>query len=502
MVATFWSLVPALAAIVLALMTKKVYFSLILGILAGALFFTQFDLRAALEASIQVMADKTSGNLNIIIFLVLLGMLVALIQRSGAAAAYGRWASSKINNRRQAEALTGLLGVLIFVDDYFNCLTVGTVMNPVTDRFNISRAKLSYLIDATAAPVCIIAPISSWAAAVGSSLPENSDLDGFILFLQTIPMNYYALGTLAMVFGLIAFNISFGRMRTHELQLAQSGEHDALPSPAAANEVADSRATIIDLMAPVLFLIAACVFFMVMTGGIFEGESFVQAFANCNSSFSLVMGSMAAIVFTALLYLPRRVLNFTEFNDCLTDGFIAMVPAILILALAWTLSGISGEGYLECGAYVSQIIESNNLSLTLIPAVFFLVALGLAFATGTSWGTFGILVPIVVTLFASADYNLLVLSVAAVLAGAVNGDHISPISDTTILSSAGANVNHLTHVSTQIPYAMTVTVPAFLGYLVAGYFDVPVVGLIITLVGVALLLAIMKMRNRSEIVAA
>lgn len=487
---TFWALVPAIFAIVLALLTKEVYISLFAGILAGALFFTGFQIIPSLETILKIIADKASGNMNIIIFLIILGMIVALVQKSGASKAYGDWAGKKIKSRRGALGITSLLGIVIFVDDYFNCLTVGTVMSPITDKFKVSRARLAYIIDATAAPVCIIAPISSWAAAVSSSLPEGSTIDGFSLFLQTIPFNLYAILTLIMVFLIIAFDESFSKMR----KIEQAHPDPSKLSDDGARVVMrkDAHGKVVDLILPVIVLIFLCISFMLYTGGILEGKGFIEAFGDCDASVSLVLGGFFTLLFTALMYLPRKILTFAEFNTCLSEGFKSMVPAILILTFAWALSGISGEGYLEAGAYVSNLIETHQFALGLVPFIFYLVALGLAFSTGTSWGTFGILIPIAATIFMGVDSTLLVISVAAILAGAVNGDHISPISDTTILSSAGAGCDHIMHVSTQIPYTLVVTIPALIGFLIMGLTENGWLGLAVSVPLLLLALVLIK----------
>lgn len=483
MEATFWSLVPPLVAIVLALITKEVYFSLLIGILSGALFFADFHVMNALETTFTIMSDKIGGNSNIIIFLVLLGMLVALMNKSGATRAYGEWASKSIKTKRGAGLATMGLGSLIFVDDYFNCLTVGTVMKPVTDRHNISRAKLAYIIDATAAPICIIAPISSWAAAVGSSLPEGSEIDGFNLFLRTIPFNLYALLTIAMVLFLLITNFDFSRMKKYNE--THKNESGALETETG---VMEKKGHVIDIILPIAVLITLCILGMLYTGGILEGKGIIDAFADCDSSLSLVYGSFFTLIFVFLLYIPRKVVTFTEFANSFVQGFKAMVPAILILTFAWTLSGVCSEDYLNAGGYVSQMVSSHQTVLTMIPALFFLVALGLAFATGTSWGTFGILIPISVAIFGAGDINALTLTVSAVLAGAVCGDHISPISDTTILSSTGAGCNHVEHVSTQIPYALLVAACCLVGYIVAGLTQNGWFGVLVGFAALAILL--------------
>lgn len=463
---TIWTILPPLLAIALALWTKEVYFSLLAGIVSGALMYANFNPLGALETTFTVLGEKVGENSNILIFLVLLGMLVALMNKSGATRAYGRWAARSIKSKRGALAATSALGVLIFVDDYFNCLTVGTVMRPVTDANGISRAKLAYIIDATAAPVCILAPVSSWAAAVGSSLPEGSGIDGFSLFLQTIPFNLYALLTLAMVVFMIAANFDFGAMK-RSLPVERETEHhdeDNEGEPTAEN----GRGRIYDLVIPILVLIVFCILAMLYTGGILEGVGVIEAFAGCDAALSLAIGSFCTLLVTFFLYIPRRVVTFSQFAESLADGFKAMVPAILILTFAWTLSGVCAEEYLDLGGYVKGIVGAGGIPMSILPAIFFLVAAGLAFATGTSWGTFAILIPIAAAVFGGEATNLLVATVSAILAGAVCGDHISPISDTTILSSTGAQCNHIEHVSTQMPYAILVAGCAFIGYIVSG----------------------------------
>lgn len=465
MSATIWAILPPIIAIVLALATKEVYSSLLIGIFAGAMLFTGFKPITSLEIIFDIMAEKIGGNVDILLFLVFLGIIVALVTKSGSSAAYGKWASKSIKNRKGALLATSALGVLIFVDDYFNCLTVGTVMRPVTDRYKVTRAKLAYIIDATAAPVCIIAPISSWAAAVGSSLPEGSNIDGFSLFLKTIPVNFYALFTLMFVLFIIFMEIDFSKMKAFEL----SGETGIDESTKEEGEVISEHGTVMDLILPITFLIASCIVCMIYTGGFFQGETLVNAFANCSSARSLALGSFITLVFTFLLYVPRKIINFSEFCDCFVKGFKQMTSAIMILCLAWALSGICSDAYLNIGGFVSGIVAQYTSVHAFIPLLFFLISLGLAFATGTSWGTFGILIPIGVAIFGADQMNMLVISVAAILSGAVCGDHISPISDTTILSSAGAQCNHIVHVSTQIPYALTVCVACCVGFLVAGF---------------------------------
>ena len=472
-IGTFWAIVPPIIAIALALITKEVYVSLFVGVLSGALLYTKFNILASFELIIELLDAKLGDawNLNILIFLVMLGILVALMSKSGATAAYGKWASKSIKSKKGALLATSALGVLIFVDDYFNCLTVGTVMAPVTDRFKISREKLSYIIDATAAPVCIIAPISSWAAAVGSSIPPESGVDGFSLFVKAIPFNFYALGTILMLVVIALCNIDFGPMK--------KAEESVLEVKASEEEVVLGKGKVFDLIAPILMLIAICIACMMYTGGFFGGEgvSIAQSFADCDAAYSLALGSFLTIILTFILYIPRRVVTFKAFAESIPEGFKAMVPAILILTLAWCLGGICRDEYLNAGGYVSWLVTANNIPMGILPAIFFLVSLGLAFATGTSWGTFAILLPIVTSVFQGPDglviaSDLFTMAVASVLAGAVCGDHISPISDTTIMASTGAQCDHIKHVSTQIPYAMYVSAMCFIGYLVGGLVNV------------------------------
>ena len=461
--ATILSLLPPIIAIVLALLTKEVYSSLFVGILSGALIYSNGNVWNMVLTTFDAMISKIcdSWNVGILIFLVMLGMMVSLVNKAGGSAAYGRWASKHIKTKAGALVSTSVLGMLIFIDDYFNCLTVGSVMRPVTDKFKISREKLAYIIDSTAAPVCIIAPISSWAAAVSSIAPEG---EGLNLFIRSIPYNLYALLTLLCVVVTSVMGLDFGKMRMVELAAASKESEEN----AAADE---TKGAVLDLMLPIGVLIVSCVTAMIYTGGFFDAESgcyhnFVEAFAGCDASQGLVLGAFVTIVMTMLLYLPRRVITFTQFTDSFVDGFKAMVPAILILTFAWTLSGITNQ--LGAKIYVAELVRGTASGLAnLLPAIIFLIGVGLAFSTGTSWGTFGVLLPIVCAVFPSGE--LMVISVSACLAGAVCGDHCSPISDTTIMASAGADCNHIGHVSTQLPYALTVAGVSFLGYLLAGF---------------------------------
>lgn len=461
--ATILSLLPPIIAIVLALLTKEVYSSLFVGILSGALIYSNGNVWNMVLTTFDTMISKIcdSWNVGILIFLVMLGIMVSLVNKAGGSAAYGRWASKHIKTKAGALVSTSVLGMLIFIDDYFNCLTIGSVMRPVTDQFKISREKLAYIIDSTAAPVCIIAPISSWAAAVSSIAPEG---EGLNLFIRSIPYNLYALLTLLCVVVMSVMGLDFGKMRMVELAAASKESEEN----AASDEI---KGTVLDLMLPIGVLIVSCVTAMIYTGGFFDAESgcyhnFVEAFAGCDASQGLVLGAFVTIVMAMLLYLPRRVLTFTQFTDSFVDGFKAMVPAILILTFAWTLSGITNQ--LGAKIYVAELVRGTASGLAnLLPAIIFLIGVGLAFSTGTSWGTFGVLLPIVCAVFPSGE--LMVISVSACLAGAVCGDHCSPISDTTIMASAGADCNHIGHVSTQLPYALTVAGVSFLGYLLAGF---------------------------------
>ena len=470
---TFFSLLPPVIAIVLALNTKEVYTSLLVGIASGALLYANGNLELALntlffnEDGGMITKLSDSGNVGILAFLVMLGILVALMNKAGGSAAFGRWASTHIHSRAGAQFATLLLGVMIFVDDYFNCLTVGSVMRPVTDRQKVSRAKLAYLIDSTAAPICIIAPVSSWAAAVTSSVPAGSGINGFTMFLRTIPYNYYAVMTVVMSLFLIFTGAEFGPMKLNE-DNAKNGDLFTTADRPYGDDVDDGNDTnghVIDLIAPVLVLIAACIFGMVYTGGFFEGVDFITAFADCNASAGLVLGSSIALLFTFVFYRVRSVMTFQDFAACIPEGFKAMVSPMLILSLAWTLSGMTG--LLGAKYYVANLLGNSAAALQyLLPFIIFLVAVFLAFATGTSWGTFSILIPIVCQAF--PDGEMLVVSIAACLSGAVCGDHCSPISDTTIMASAGAHCSHVNHVSTQLPYAITAAACSVVCYIITG----------------------------------
>lgn len=512
-----WSLLPPVIAIVLALITKEVYSSLFIGIVAGALLYANGNLELMMntllfasgeDGSAYGMVAKlsSSGNVGILIFLVILGIMVALMNKVGGSAAFGKWASTHIKSRVGTQLATMVLGVLIFVDDYFNCLTVGSVMRPVTDRQKISRAKLAYLIDATAAPVCIIAPVSSWAAAVTSSVPEGSGINGFSMFLKTIPYNFYALGTLLMIVVISLMKFDYGPMKLHEDNAAKGDLFTTKERPYGddTDDTVESNGKVMDLVIPVVVLIASCVFGMIYTGGFFKGESFINAFANAVASEGLVIGSLITLIFTFCFYMIRGVITFKEFTDCIPEGFKAMIAPVLILTLAWTLSGMTN--LLGASTFVETIVTNSAGALKMfLPAIIFLVAVFLSFSTGTSWGTFGILIPIVCPLFANAGTEeMLVISIAACLSGAVCGDHCSPISDTTIMASAGAHSDHVNHVSTQLPYAMTVAVVAFVGYLLAGIMgyltesSITLITLPITLVLMITVLMVLKKVTKNK----
>ena len=467
-VGTFWALVPPIIAITLALITKEAYSSLFIGVVIGALFACNFAPVATIDMIVNDgIIAAIADNAGIFLFLVLLGIIVALVNLAGGSAAFGRWAEKNIHTRVGAQLATFILGILIFIDDYFNCLTVGSVMRPVTDRQKVSRAKLAYLIDATAAPVCIIAPVSSWAAAVTSSVPEGSGINGFTMFLRTIPYNYYALLTLVMIFFLVLTGADYGPMKLNE-DNALNGDlftTDDRPYGDDVDDGTDTRGHVIDLILPVVVLIAACIFGLIYTGGFFSGVDFITAFSDCNASAGLVMGSSIALLFTFVFYRVREVMTFQDFAACIPEGFKAMVSPMLILTLAWTLSGMTN--LLGAKYYVANLLNGSAAALQyLLPAIIFLVAVFLAFATGTSWGTFSILIPIVCHAFPQGE--MLVISIAACLSGAVCGDHCSPISDTSIMASAGAHCSHVNHVSTQLPYAITVAAISAVCYVVTG----------------------------------
>lgn len=488
--ATFWALVPAIVAIGLALITKEVYSSLFVGILMGAILYSGFQFELTVthifsDGIIGVLSD--SYNVGILVFLVILGAMVSLMNKAGGSAAFGQFAASKIKNRVGAQLATILLGVLIFIDDYFNCLTVGSVMRPVTDKFKVSRSKLSYLIDATAAPVCIIAPISSWAAAVTGFVEGE---DGFSIFIRAIPYNFYAILTIVMMVGMVLLKTEFGKMKEHEKNAARKGDlftTEGRPYENVKEEKVSAKGGVVDLLIPIAALIVCCVIGMIYTGGFFEGAGFVEAFSNSDASLGLTLGSFFGLIITIVLYQIRRVLSFKACMDCIPEGFRAMVPAILILTFAWTLKAMTDS--LGADLYVAGLVESSaGAFMNFLPAIIFVVGCFLAFATGTSWGTFGILIPIVVAVFQNGDPQMMIMSISACMAGAVCGDHCSPISDTTIMASAGAQCEHVNHVTTQLPYAVLAAVVSFVTYIVAGFVKSAWIALP---VGIVLMLAVL-----------
>ena len=500
--ATPVALLPPIIAIALALITKEVYSSLFIGILSGALLYSEFNLELTVktlffdENAGMLSKLSDSGNVGILVFLVMLGSLVIMMNKAGGSEAFGKWASTKIKTKVGASLATTALGVLIFVDDYFNCLTVGSVMRPVTDRHKVSRAKLAYLIDATAAPICIIAPISSWAAAVTSSVPKESDINGFLVFLRTIPYNYYAILTIVMMLFISVRQFDFGPMKEYE-DNAKKG--DLFTSYAdefeeAAMIEANPNGKVVDLVLPVIVLIAGCIGGMIYSGGFFSGVDLIDAFANASASVGLVIGGFIGLVFTFFFYMFRGVLTFEEYMSCFTEGFKQMVSPILILTFAWTLAAVTK--LLGASVFVGGVVASSAGALqAFLPAVIFLVGMSLAFATGTSWGTFSILIPIVVGVFPSGE--MMIIAIASCLSGAVCGDHCSPISDTTIMSSAGAQCHHVNHVSTQIPYALTVAAVSAVAYVISGFVQNVFICLPLAIAMMIIVLYIIEKRTKA-----
>ena len=496
---TAWALLPPIIAIALALITKEVYSSLFIGILVGGLLYSNFSFEGTILHVFNdgIVAFLSDGyNVGILVFLVILGTMVCLMNKAGGSAAFGRWAQKNIKSRVGAQLATIVLGCLIFIDDYFNCLTVGSVMRPISDKHNVSRAKLAYIIDATAAPVCIIAPISSWAAAVAGFAEDGQ---GFNLFLRAIPYNYYALLTIVMMVGMIVMKIEFGPMARFEKNARENGDlfSGSDPYAGAADDTPEDKGSVLDLVLPVIVLIICCVIGMIYSGGFFEGTGFIEAFSNSDASVGLMLGSTFALVFTIVYYLIRRSMSFKEMMGCLPDGFKAMVPAILILTFAWSLKGMTDS--LGAKYFVRDFVRSSASGLQLIlPLIVFVIGCLLAFATGTSWGTFGILIPIVQNVF-SMDNPMAIVCISACMAGAVCGDHCSPISDTTIMASAGAQCDHVNHVSTQLPYAITCAAVSGVTYLIAGilvHLGAP--GLLGLPIGIVLMLATLLVIKQTQ----
>lgn len=494
--ATGFSVLPPLIAIVLSLITKEVYSSLFIGVFAGAVLYAGANFSGIMNHLLQdgiIASLSSAGNVGILIFLVILGMFVAMMNLSGGSAAFGEWASTKVKSRKHAQFTTILLGILIFVDDYFNCLTVGSVMKPLSDKFNISRAKLAYLIDATAAPVCIIAPISSWAAAVSGFVQGQN---GLTIFIRAIPYNFYALFTIVMMFAIVAMNFDYSKMAIYEKNAIENGDlltvHENLSSQ--DEEISQNHnGHVADLIVPVIVLIICCLMGMIYTGGFFSGTSFVDAFAGCDAAASLSLGSLVALLITIVYYCARRVLTFRECMDCVPEGFKQMVSPILVLTLAWPLKCMTDS--LGLAPFVAGMVEKMPASwMALIPAVLFVISCALGFASGTSWGTFGILIPIALAITASRP-DMMIPVISACMAGGVCGDHCSPISDTTIMASAGAGCNHISHVETQLPYALTVLVISTVSYVVVGFTKSAIPGLIVGVVLLFLFLNMMKKRQ-------
>ena len=496
---TFWSLLPPIIAIALALITKEVYSSLFIGILVGGLLYSNFAFETTVLHVFNdgIVASVTdSYNMGILIFLVILGTMVCLMNKAGGSAAFGRWAEKNIKSRVGAQLASILLGCLIFIDDYFNCLTVGSVMRTITDKHNISRAKLAYIIDATAAPICIIAPISSWAAAVAGFAEDGQ---GFNLFLRAIPYNYYALLTIVMMVGLVVMKVDFGMMRTFERNAIETGDlfSGSNPYASAEEDVPEDKGRVLDLVLPVVMLIICCVIGMIYSGGFFEGEDFITAFSNSDASVGLMLGSAFALVFSFVYFLIRRSMSFKDMMSCIPDGFKAMVPAIMILTFAWSLKAMTDS--LGAKYFVRDFVRTSATGIQLLlPVIVFVIGCLLAFATGTSWGTFGILIPIVQNVF-SMDNPMAIICISACMAGAVCGDHCSPISDTTIMASAGAQCDHVNHVSTQLPYAITCAAVSGVTYLIAGILvSAGAPGILGLPIGIVLMLATLVVIKRRE----
>ncbi len=481
------SVLPPIIAIALALITKEVISSLLIGIFAGALIYSGGNIIHMVTTTFEIMGSRIGSNVNILIFLGLLGSLVVVVTKAGGSSAYGEWASSKIKSRRGASLATVFLGCLIFIDDYFNCLTVGTVMRPVTDKHRISRAKLAYLLDATAAPVCIIAPVSSWGASVATYMQDGGVENGMMTFINTIPYNLYAITTIIMILFICISNKDFGTMAKFENNAIKTG--DVFSNKEEVNEEdfnvlrQSEKGKVYDLVIPILSLIILSVLAMAYTGGFFSGKTtFFESFGQCNSSLSLVLGSFGALIVTFLLFIPRKVVKFNDFMGSITQGIKSMVPAFTILILAWSIGAICSDEYLNTGGFISGLVEKTSFPVMLLPVIIFIVAGFLGFSTGTSWGTMALLIPIGISICNHSDTAYLLIPVlGSILAGSVYGDHISPISDTTILSSTGAGCNHMDHVSTQIIYASLVAVCCMIGYVIMGATGNFVIPLIVSI---------------------
>ena len=497
---TFWALLPPIIAIALALITKEVYSSLFIGILAGGLLYSNFSFEGTVlhvfeDGIVSVLSD--GYNVGILIFLVILGTMVCLMNKAGGSAAFGRWAQEHIKSRVGAQLATIILGILIFIDDYFNCLTVGSVMRPVTDKHRISRAKLAYIIDATAAPVCIIAPISSWAAAVAAFAEDGQGLN---LFIRAIPFNFYAILTIVMMVGMVLMKEEFGLMKKFEDNARENGDLFSGPNPYAMmdEEMEENKGRVLDLVLPIVVLVICCVIGMIYSGGFFSGASFVDAFSSSDASVGLMLGAAFALVFTFVYYMIRRSLSFRDMMGCIPEGFKAMVPAILILTFAWSLKAMTDS--LGAKYFVRDFVWSSAAGLQmLLPALVFVIGCLLAFATGTSWGTFGMLIPIVQNVF-PMDNPLSIVCISACMAGAVCGDHCSPISDTTIMASAGAQCDHVNHVSTQLPYAITAAAVSLVSYIFAGFVPNALIALPVSVILMLVTLVVIRKLTASKAV--
>ena len=506
-IATGWALFPPVVAIALALISKEVYSSLFLGCLVGSLLLSNFS---PWETVVNLVGAGDNGgvgminsiDVSIIIFLVILGIMVDLMNKAGGSAAFGRWATKAVKSRCGAQLLSMLLGVLIFIDDYFNCLTVGAVMRPVTESHKISRAKLAYIIDATAAPVCMLAPVSSWAAAVASYVPEGFPGSRISMFLSQIPWNYYCILTLVMVIVISVFNIDYGPMLTHEYNAQVKNdlfttEHRPFAGADDYEEGA-KHSSVLDLLLPVIVLIALCIVGLIWTGGMWDAESdnyhnFIMSFSDASAGPGLCLGSIVAIVFTFIYYWLRGLIGFEKSFESVPNGFIQMVSPILILCFAWTLCGLCRDKGLQVGTFVENVMANTGDLAKFLPAVIFIVACFIGFATGTSWGTIGIMVPLVCAVFDwTTQVDLLSIGLAASCAGGVCGDHLSPISDTTIMASAGAHCYHLNHVSTQIPYGVTVAAVSFVSFIIAGLVQNVVICMIIAIALMIVTLFVIK----------
>lgn len=494
------SIVPPLVAIILALITKEVISSLMLGIFVGGVIFTKGNLLEAVQTVFTLMGTKLGENGLMILFLSLLGALVTVMNRAGGSFAYGKWAGEKIKTKWAAKLSTAILGIIIFIDDYFNCLTIGAVMKPITDKNKVSRAKLAYIIDSTAAPVCIIAPVSSWAASVVSNIGSANVDNPMGVFISTIPFNLYALIAIFSVFFFSIVSFDIGPMAKFEIE--DTSKMNGMVDEEDLKHSENGK--VIDLVLPVLVLIAVTIFFMLKTGEYFDGKgiSLKDAFGNSSVNISLALGSAIALFVAFIMFIPRKLLGFREFMDCITEGVKSMVGAMIILTLAWTIGGITKEDYLNTGGFVAHQLSSNNIPIWIFPAIIFIVAAFLAFSTGTAWGTFGILIPIIVPIIVKMDaMDHISIILASIFSGSVFGDHCSPISDTTILSSAGANCHHIDHVSSQLPYAFISAGASFAGFIVGGYFNNPIIALVSALIVFFVLIYVAKNRTYKKIKA-